>query len=64
MMAFLPTNSMTKTKLVIMVPPVAKAAKNLITIKPDNHGENAAPKPAQACNITAKTRGFLLPYLK
>lgn len=47
-----------------MVPPVAKAAKNLITMKPINQGEKAAPKPAQACNITANTNGFLRPYLQ
>lgn len=61
---FLPTNSITKTKLVIMVPPVANAAKNLMIKNPENHGEKAAPKPEQACNITAITKGFLRPYLE
>lgn len=55
---------MTNTKLVTIVPPVAKAAKNLIIRNRTNQGDIAAATPVVACNITAHSNGFFLPNLK
>lgn len=55
---------MTSTKLVTIVPPVAKAAKNLIMTNSENHGENAAIVPETACKITAPTNGNFRPNLQ
>lgn len=40
-----PISSITRTKLVTIVPPVADADRNRITRKSQNHGENAAAVP-------------------
>lgn len=60
----LPTSSITNTKLVTMVPPVAAADKNLIMRNSQNHGENPAAVPVTTWIITAHTSGPRLPNLK
>lgn len=42
----LPINSITRTKLVTIVPPVALADRKRIARNNQNHGENAAAVPA------------------
>lgn len=43
--SYIPINSITRTKLVTMVPPVALAERKRITRNNQNHGENAAAVP-------------------
>lgn len=60
----LPTISIIRTKLAIMVPPVAVVQMNRNTMCAHNHGTKAAALPEKAWMITAAIKGPLRPYLK
>jgi hypothetical protein len=53
-----------RTKLMIIVPPVATAMKNRATRNPKNQGEKADNTPVAACSPMAKMRGILRPILQ
>jgi len=58
-----PTISITRTKLMTIVPPVATAVMNRPTRNALNQGENEDRMPAPACTPTAIMSGNLRPIL-
>lgn len=58
-----PINSITRTKLVTIVPPVALADRKRITRNNQNHGENAAAVPVMTWIVTAHANGPRRPNL-
>jgi hypothetical protein len=53
-----------RTKLIIIVPPVARAIRKRATRNALNQGEKADNTPAAACSPIAKIRGILRPILQ